>query len=183
MKDLPESNGALVVKADHADGAARVRVCSEIEAPAGEFRAGVSFVGDPDLAALSIGALTSLAQRGPCRSVMFIVDRIALTNPEHPILVLDRAEEPGRTFCGIPREMWSVEDNLSLAGMDFEEFAGGVFRGFPEPELNPSSSTHSDSANSRCACPRRGRPSPAGPGLSTRSSAMRCGYGGRMVAV
>jgi hypothetical protein len=46
-------------------------------------------------------------------------------------------EEPGRTFRVIPSEMWSVENNLSVANMDFYEFADnvdldGVFRGFPE---------------------------------------------------
>ena len=46
-------------------------------------------------------------------------------------------DEPGRTFRVIPSEMWSVENNLSIANMDFAEFADavdedGVFRGFPE---------------------------------------------------
>jgi hypothetical protein len=44
--------------------------------------------------------------------------------------------ELGRTFRVIPSEMWDVENNLSLANMDFPEFAGstgpdGIFRGFP----------------------------------------------------
>jgi hypothetical protein len=45
--------------------------------------------------------------------------------------------EPGRTFRVIPGEIWGVENNLSLANMDFAEFADstdrdGLFRGFPE---------------------------------------------------
>jgi hypothetical protein len=36
----------------------------------------------------------------------------------------------------VPAELWSVENNLSLANMDFHQFADnvapdGVFRGFP----------------------------------------------------
>jgi len=60
---------------------------------------------------------------------------MTLTNAEHPILVVDLWETPGRTFRVIPARMWSVENNLSLANMDFHEFAesagaDGVFRGF-----------------------------------------------------
>jgi hypothetical protein len=78
--------------------------------------------------------------------VLFIADSLALSSPDHPILVVDLqdtylsvAEFPhiaGRTpFRCIPSELWSVENNLNIANMDWEEFAGaveasGVFRGF-----------------------------------------------------
>lgn len=48
---------------------------------------------------------------------------MALTDPESPILVVDLSHEPGRTFRVIPGEIWGVENNLSIANMDFEEFA------------------------------------------------------------
>src|SRR5436853_1815288 len=110
MKDLPDSNDTLVIRTDFSDEAAWTRICSEIEAPVGQFRAYVSFVSDLDFAGLSISALTCLAQRSPYRGlIMFIVDRVSLIDPEHPILVLDLAYEPGPTFRVIPREMWNVE--------------------------------------------------------------------------
>ncbi len=137
MKDLPDSANSLVVRTDFSDEAAWARICGEIEAPVGEFRAYVSFVSDPDFDGLSISALTSLGQRDPTRGYMFIVDRISLTDAEHPILVLDLADEPEPTFRVVPREMWSVENNLSIANMDWLDFADsvdadGVFRGFPD---------------------------------------------------
>lgn len=137
MKDLPDSENALVVRTDFSDEAAWTRLRDEIEAPVGEFRAYVSFVSDADFDGLSISALTALGQRDPDRSFMFVVDRTSLTEVEHPILVLDLADEPGCTFRVVPREMWGVENNLSLANMDFAEFADsadddGVFRGFPD---------------------------------------------------
>jgi hypothetical protein len=51
--------------------------------------------------------------------------------------VVDLYAEPGRTFRVVPRETWAVENNLSIANMDFAEFADradpdGIFRGFPE---------------------------------------------------
>jgi hypothetical protein len=137
MKDLPDSNAALVVRTDFSDENAWALICSEIEAAVGEFRAYVSYVCDPDFAGLSISTLTSLAQSGPYRSFIFVVDQLAVTNPEHPIVVVDLVDEPGRTFRVIPRETCSVENNLSISNMDFAEFADsadpdGVFRGFAE---------------------------------------------------
>jgi len=77
----------------------------------------------------------ALAQVGSSHLFAFLADRLALTDPERPVLVVDLAHEPGRTFRVIPREMWSVENNLSLSNMEFSEFADnvdadGVFRGF-----------------------------------------------------
>jgi hypothetical protein len=42
----------------------------------------------------------------------------------------------GREFRTIPSKIQGIENNLSIANMDFEEFANtvderGVFRGFP----------------------------------------------------
>jgi len=146
MKDLPDTEDSLVLRTDFSDEAAWARICGEIEAPVGEFQAYVSFVSDPDFDGLSLSALTSLGQRGPHRVFMFVVDHVCLTDAEHPILVLDLGDgdlededlgdEPGRTFRVVPREMGSVQNNLSIANMDFYEFADsvdadGVFRGFP----------------------------------------------------
>jgi hypothetical protein len=66
---------------------------------------------------------------------MFVADGVTMREGEHPVLVIDLADQPGRSFRVIPSEMWSVENNLSLANMDFDEFAdavdaAGIFRGF-----------------------------------------------------
>ena len=71
------------------------------------------------------------------RTFIFVADRLALTNPDGPILVIDTFEQPGRSFRVIPASMWSVENNLAISNMDFAEFAAavardGVFRGFPK---------------------------------------------------
>jgi len=53
------------------------------------------------------------------------------------VLVVDLFEERGRSFRALLSQVQSVENNLSLANMDFSEFAesverDGVFRGFDE---------------------------------------------------
>ena len=58
-----------------------------------------------------------------------------MAEPDHPLLVLDTRIEPGRSFRALPSQVQSIENNLSIANMDWEDFAGavdadGVFRGF-----------------------------------------------------
>ena len=58
--------------------------------------------------------------------------------PGVPILVVDLRRERGRGFRAIPSTIQSIENNLSIANMDFFEFANavdedGVFRGFRKP--------------------------------------------------
>lgn len=71
---------------------------------------------------------------------VFIADSRTLSDPEHPILAVDTGnEDPERdeipTLRVAPGEMAAIENNLSLANMDFEDFTSsadedGVFRGF-----------------------------------------------------
>jgi hypothetical protein len=67
---------------------------------------------------------------------LFVVDRASITDPDFPVLVIDLHESRGRSFRAIPTQIQSIENNLSIANMDFEEFAeavgrDGIFRGFP----------------------------------------------------
>jgi len=76
-----------------------------------------------------------LAGNGSGHPLAFVADRLTVTDPEQPVLVVDLAHESGRTFRVIPSQMWAVENNLSLANMEYAEFADnadpdGVFRGF-----------------------------------------------------
>ena len=135
MKYLPETNNAIVVRTDFSDDAAWEWIKSAIRAPVGEFMAYVDFVDDPQYEDLSVARLPSLIAPGGYRGFVFLVDEISLADPQHPILVVDLVDEPGRTFRVIPSEMWSVENNLSLSNMDFVDFAesvddAGIFRGF-----------------------------------------------------
>jgi hypothetical protein len=71
-------------------------------------------------------------------SYFFIVDSEAISDPEHPVLVVDNepySPHPGRTFRTVPAEVSSIDANLGISNMDFSEFADsvdadGVFRGF-----------------------------------------------------
>ena len=125
----------MVLRTDFSDPVAWQTICAAIRNPIGEFKAYVDFVSDPAYDALTTEQILSLVPQASNHTFLFIVDRKALSHPEYPILVVDLYAQPGRTFRVIPSEMWGVENNLSIANMDFEEFAeavdeDGIFRGF-----------------------------------------------------
>ncbi|WP_374558264.1 hypothetical protein [Micromonospora sp. RHAY321] len=65
-----------------------------------------------------------------------VVDAVTVSLSERPLLVVNLNEgyETG-PFRALPRQVQAIENNLSIANMDFHEFArsagpDGVFRGF-----------------------------------------------------
>jgi hypothetical protein len=133
---LPATPAALVLRTDFSDDAAWDAVCeaSAAETPEG-FMAGLSFVSDPAFADMTIDQVAALTTAS-YRTFLFIVDQVTVTDPEMPLVAVDMHDEPGRWFRVTPGRMSSIENNLSLANMDFRDFADaadpdGVFRGFP----------------------------------------------------
>ena len=135
MNQIPNTKKVLVLRTDFSNDATWELLCKEIIQPSGEFKADVEFLSDREFENSTIKQILSLAPQKSEHSFIFVADGDTFTNPEHPVLVVDLLTEPGQTFRVIPSEMWGVENNLSLANMDFYEFAenvdeDGIFRGF-----------------------------------------------------
>ncbi len=135
MKPIPETTRALVLRTDFSDDRAWAEVCDQIQRPSpDDFRANVDCVSDRAFEGLKSGEVPELLRPASRHTFVFLVDTRTITDPEHPVVVVDLYDEPGQSFRVIPSEMWGVENNLSLANMDFHEFAeaadrDGVFRG------------------------------------------------------
>jgi hypothetical protein len=137
MARIPVTPDPAVLRTDYSDDGAWERLCAAIQAPA-QFRANVSFVSDLTYQGLTITQIADLLPADFGHAFIFVADEIAIRHPEQPVLVIDLNDEPGRTFRVVPSEMWGVENNLSIANMDFFEFADsvdadGVFRGLSRP--------------------------------------------------
>ena len=134
MKPIPDTKDSLVLRTDFASDAAWESLCREIEQPVSEFRAHVRFISDREYDSAPPEDVVTLASLNSDRFFIFMVDAVTLSDPEHPVLVLDLRENRGSSFRVIPSEMWAVENNLALANMDFSDFKqnarNGVFRGF-----------------------------------------------------
>lgn len=135
---LPEYDYSLVIRTDFSDEAAWEQVCKLIQEPQTEdgFQASVECISDKAGHGITAEKVASILPTSSQRSFVFLVDTKAFADHEHPVLVVDLQEDPGRSFRVVPSEAWGVENNLRLANMDFAEFADsvdedGVFRGFP----------------------------------------------------
>lgn len=143
---LPEAGDleSLVIRTDFTDDARWNEVAGAITRPvsvppAGTFQANVRLVDDRRYDGLTISRLLELVPAGAEPFFLFLVDSQTLQHPDHPVLVVDLYHERGRFFRVIPSEMWGVQNNLSIANMDWEDFSevvdsDGVFRGFPRPQ-------------------------------------------------
>jgi len=138
MKQISETENALVLGTDFSNQTAWKTICAMTRKPAGifHFRANVQFPDDVDYAGINTDQLLELIPRGYSHSFVVVVDRTAVSLPDYPLLIVDLYERSGREFRAIPSQIQSIENNLSNANMDFEEFAQAVdeskgFRGLP----------------------------------------------------
>lgn len=137
MPSLPATEDSLVLRTDFSDAAAWQtirRAMLKVEPPYG-FRAYIDIIDDPTYDGLTVAQIVSLA--GAHHDYLFVVDATALSHPEQPILCVDTADEPGRSFRVIPAALPGVENNLSLANMDVADFAeaaddDGILRNFKQ---------------------------------------------------
>jgi hypothetical protein len=65
---------------------------------------------------------------------VFVADAKTMTDDEHPLLAVDLYDEPGRSFRVPPRWYADVSANLTIANIDFADFAdsaddSGTYRG------------------------------------------------------
>lgn len=138
MKTIPDTQEALILRTDFSSQAAWDNICSEIRKPVGilQFRAFVEFLDDPEYAGITKEQLLSLLPHNYNHSFIIVADQTTIAHPEHPLLVIDLFDDSKRDFRAVPKQIQAIENNLSIANMDFEDFADnveqdGVFRGFP----------------------------------------------------
>ena len=144
MKQIPESENAPVLRTDFSDQTVWEKICKEILKPVGifRFRANVEFIDNIDFTDLTKDQLLEILPTDYNHSFIIVVDQTAISHPEQPLLIIDLFDSSVREFRALPAQIQGIENNLSIANMDFEEFADavhedGIFRGFPEDGQNP----------------------------------------------
>lgn len=152
---MKTSDYAFVVRTSFGDDLAWERVVSEIRAPrmigGTECFAYVKVIDDQKYNGLEpLDVIKSLPD-DYSQFFVFVVDERTLSDAEWPVLVINflpqfaesydvlprnRKISDIETLRAIPSTIQSIENNLSIANMGFEEYAesadaDGVFRGFP----------------------------------------------------
>ncbi|MFE7902575.1 DUF6924 domain-containing protein [Streptomyces sp. NPDC057424] len=132
----PDDLTTLVLRTDFGDEAAWEALCAALDG-AGAFPCATR-VSDPRFTGVGLQALLaeeSAADEDERVCEVFLADATTLAGPEHPLLAVDLFTEPGRTFRVPVRWYPEISANLSIANMDFAEYAdaadsSGTFRGF-----------------------------------------------------
>ncbi len=132
-KKIPSTTNTLALRTDFSNEPAWKALRAQIQNPAQMFLANVDFVSDPAFAGTTAAQLPSLLSDNSA-PIALIIDELALSNPDHPILVVGLGENSNRTFRVVAPALWEVENNLSIANMDFDDFANdvdseGIYRG------------------------------------------------------
>ncbi len=137
MPRIGHTDNAVVVRTDFSSQQSWLAVREQMLAETDDgFRAYVEIVDDVDFDGAEPDQVLAAICDDYGYSFVIIADRVTMIDVEHPLLVVDLRNEPGRSFRAVPGAVQSVENNLSIANMDFFEFAdaaeqqGGVYRGF-----------------------------------------------------
>ncbi|WP_250293547.1 DUF6924 domain-containing protein [Streptomyces atroolivaceus] len=132
----PDDLTSLILRTDFGDDGAWDAVRIALDA-AGEYPH-ATYVSDVRFAAVNVQALLdeeAAAEEDDRIVDLFLADATTMEDPDHPLLAVDLWDEPGRTFR-VPAQWFpDVSANLSIANMDFADFAdaadgSGTFRGF-----------------------------------------------------
>jgi hypothetical protein len=138
----PEDLTSLVLRVDFADDIAWDALRAAVDALDGGPHA--TWVSDPRYEGVSIPELMRVdnaAGEDEQLTYLFLADADAdadahaMAGAEHSLPVLDLYDEPGRTLRVPARWFPDISANLSIANMDFADFAdcayvSGAFRGF-----------------------------------------------------
>lgn len=132
-----EEQKTLVIRTDFSDDAIWKTLCDNITHPQTDlkFTPYVEFISDKKYESLTPEQVQKMLPTNYHESIVFIVDNKTMTHKDNPVICVDLQAEKGRMFRIIPSEMWSIENNVRIANMDFYEFADqvdpeGIFRGF-----------------------------------------------------
>ncbi|OQR64587.1 hypothetical protein B6E66_08265 [Streptomyces maremycinicus] len=134
----PDDLTSLVLRTEFGDDGAWDAVVTALEA-AGEYPH-ATYVSERRFAGVGVEALMAeeaAADESEQIVYLFLADAATMKEPGHPLLAVDLWEEPGRTLRVPARWFPDISTNLSIANMDFAEFAdaadeSGTFRGFDE---------------------------------------------------
>ncbi|HWC78684.1 MAG TPA: hypothetical protein VG756_01855 [Pseudonocardiaceae bacterium] len=129
---LPESEAPLLVRTDFTHGRAWLAVQDELDVVWDLADDSVTFVDEPEYTGLTAAQLIALVPDGP-HPVLLVADEVTFAGEDHPVLVVDLRDQPGRTFRAETAAVNSVIEVLSSADQSFTDYLDhlddtGVYR-------------------------------------------------------
>lgn len=134
MRITPTDPGTpMLIRTDFTDGQAWQRVADAALAPSSHgFRAQLELVDDPWYEGLTVEQAVAALPAGQGPFLTFLADPITITDPEHPIVVVDLGWEPGRHFRVAGRDVERGEQPVAQQhGLGRLRRVGGCRRRVP----------------------------------------------------
>lgn len=143
MAPLPLTYAPALLRVDFADDAVWNAVRDAVFAPSAPGDSHLTVIEDRAFEALELAGLAE-APKNYEERVLIVFDEQCRLHPENPLLIIDWLAETDesdeerylpRSLRAVPGQVQTVEVNLTLANMDFDDFAkrtdaDGIFRGF-----------------------------------------------------
>ena len=134
---IPSSENAFLIRTDFSDESAWKKLKTAVSEPGDLFIFNMEVVDDRANSGATVEQLMDLLPEDYPHSFIVVADGAAFSQPDYPLIVVDLDEERGRQFRAVAEQVASIDNNLSIANMGFEEFADavdgdGVFRGLRE---------------------------------------------------
>jgi hypothetical protein len=135
MKQIPVTESALLIRTDFSNDEAWYDLNSVAANPPDPFIFTLEIIDDAEFADFTPEKILDAIPDDYPHSFIVVADSTALNNDDYPLLVIDLLEDRGRQFRSTAAQIASVENNLSIANMGFDDFANaaadtGIFRGF-----------------------------------------------------
>lgn len=134
---FPDSDRTPLIRTDFSSEEAWQRVIEAVSKPSPEgFNPNLHLVNDRSFEGADPNQIAGVAGANSDHVLLIIADSRTMNDQAMPLLCVDPIP-PGGQFRSVPAQLWSVENNVSLANMDFCEFvaavdSNGVFRGFSD---------------------------------------------------
>ena len=134
--ETPSADAPWVILTDHSKPQAWNEIKNQItQSSILGFKADVKLIDLKKFDGKNRDEILALIQNQYPTDFVFIVDVETFASTEHPILVVDFMDDVPNEFRATPEQIQGIENNLSIANMDFFDFANavdadGIFRGF-----------------------------------------------------
>ena len=103
MKNIPETKDPVVIRTDVSDQETRERICFVIRQPGDVFYAKVEFIDERAYEGLTKDQLRNLIPEDYVHSFIMVVDSMAITDVDHPLLILDLLKDG--EFSSVPTQI------------------------------------------------------------------------------
>jgi len=136
MSYFSNNNKALLVRTDFSSDEMWQKCAQIVREPRDVFFCNMDFIDDIYFSGKSQHEILEMIPKEYLYPVIFIADKITFLSADLPCLVLGINQyNNGLSFRMAAHALTSVENNLGIANMDFEDFANavepdGIFRGF-----------------------------------------------------